>query len=223
MSSGRTSLLVGVLALATAGYFGLSALYGWKPLWREQEKAVAGHSSAASFDPTTGDTAVRDSSSEKAYGPLASSMDAQDAESPQPSHAPSAPLAGMAIDHVAAPDDDAPQHFLHKKFAVRDYHGFEFIVPAHAMAPKLQGKFKSFAQAGSAKVEVLLLNPQELNDLVTRHPGTFTFATDASNRGDVQWILTSPIFEAQKYYLIFRSSSGRFPITVDADFTISWE
>ena len=220
MRRGVTNLLAGILLLAIGGYFGLSALGEWKPFWRSQDAASAKRAPARSFDPTSGDAMIHSAASQKAYGPLASAADvpsAEDDETAPSASAPAVPSGPAPVDHVVVPEADAPRHFLHKRFTVNGYHGFEFIVPAHVIDPQLHGKFR----AGRA-VELLLLNPQELSNFAGHQPGTATFSTEASNDGEVNWMLNSPIFEAQKYYLIFHSASHS-SFTVNADFIVSWE
>ena len=69
----------------------------------------------------------------------------------------------------------------------------------------------------------MLLNPQEFEDLLHHRDGTATFSATGPDR-EVDWTLTPTILEAQRYYLVFRNSSGKSTAElVDVDFTISFQ
>jgi hypothetical protein len=159
------------------------------------------------------------------YGVLASS----DPGAPESSDAEPAPRprAPAAIDHIVAAPAFAPARFLHKRFSVTKFEGFELFIPAHTFHPKVHGTFKSIAPGGggreAAEINVLLLNEDEFGAFARGEDVTGRFSTEACVRGEVDWALNSPI-EAQRYYLIFNAASSR-PRNkiVDADFTISSE
>ncbi len=200
---------------------------GWKPLWQAQQANPAKRAAAQSFDPTGGDRVIHEATGQKAYGPLADAT--SEAPKPEGEDAPRAvptPQAAASIDHIMQPSSQGPGHFLRKRFSVTEYHGFEFEVPAHALHPELRGSFKSSVSGGGrdANVQVLLLDEQEFNNFARGEEGTVTFQTDPSDDGEVDWALNSPLFVAQKYFLIFRNASPhRRNKSVYADFTVSSE
>lgn len=190
-------------------------------MWRELAAEPPHHPSSI---PSPAADPALEASRLQVYGALASSAAASSANGANPADAPRpANHVHAAIDHIVAMPDAPPQHFLHRRFSVRGYQGFSFVVPPHASHPCLQGTYKSSAQ-GNADVEVLLLNQQEFSDFVHGQAGTATYSNDPSTGGQVNWILNSPLSQPQKYYLIFRNSPGgpRLKL-VDADFTISFE
>jgi hypothetical protein len=211
-------LLAGVLLLA-AGTFYLARIgRGWNPPWRQ-----AAPGASHKVEPEPGDPALVPANAQ-VYGVLASAGEASAPDAA--ADTPTAPVKAAAIDHVAPASANASVNFLHKKFAVNKYHGFELIVPAHTYHPKVHGTFKSYAPGGGSAADmiVMLLNEQEFGDFVRGEAGTASFSTDPSAGGQLDWALNSPMFEAQKYYLIFRSaSSGNRTRVVDANFTITSE
>ena len=221
MRSGFRNLSAGVLLLAGAAYLALHAAHGWTGSWGLQISS-ANHPATRSFDPTTGVSWIHDAASQKAYGPLASAMDQAPAAEGDTDTRPAArQVAGYsAIDHIAGTSQDAPGRFLHKRFSLAKYHGFEFVVPVHSIRPELRGKFTSH----QANIQVLLLNEEEFAVFARGEDGTVTFTTDPSDGGEVDWAINSPMAQPQKYFLIFRNVSRRGSGgVVDADFTQSWE
>jgi hypothetical protein len=229
MWSRYARLLIGGLLLAAGAYFILRVANGWKPLWHKQVAMHPESPDAPSPDDPDSPTAA---AKLHAYGPLASvandpSMQGDPADAASSAlRSPSHPHTAM--DHVVSAPSDAPKHFLHQRFALTTYQGFEFIVPAHAVYPRLHGTFKSLANGRSsgraANIDVLLLNRQEFSDFLSGENGTATFSNDASDGGEVNLALNSPISQPQSYYLIFRSASNSSRSKqVTADFTISFE
>jgi len=94
-------------------------------------------------------------------------------------------------------------------------HGrFRSVVAGHGALPTAQG----------ANIQLLLLNQQEFDNFSHGREETATFTSDPSDGGRVDWALASPLFEAQKYYLIFRNApEASSTKIVDADFTLSFE
>lgn len=221
MRSGFRNLSAGVLLLAGAAYLALHAAHGWTGPSGSQIPS-ANHPASQSFDPATGVSWIHDAASQKAYGPLASAMDQSPPAEAETDTAPAArPISGYsAIDHIAGASNDAPGRFLHKRFSLAKYHGFEFVVPVHSIRPELRGKFASH----QANIQVLLLNEEEFAVFARGEDGTVTFTTDPSDGGEVDWAINSPMAQPQKYFLIFRSASRHSSGgVVDADFTLSWD
>jgi hypothetical protein len=131
--------------------------------------------------------------------------------------------AASVFDHASALSTGAPNHFLHRRFSMKSSQVFKFEVPPHAIHPELRGTFRSVA-TGQSPVEVLLMNDEQFADLVNHKPESATFSFDASSRGAIDWVLTSPLVNRQTYYLVFRNSpEAPGPTIVDADFAINFE
>jgi hypothetical protein len=217
-------LLIGLLLLATGGYFLKSAIQGWKPLWRQS--TVAAHPAPAVTDALKSDLAT-EAAKLQAYGVLTNPALAQ-AEDAAPSAesntAAAAPVSARNryIEPVNRTPASGPNHFLHQRFSLRSYQGFAFEVPAHAIHPMLHGGFKSSAGGQNADIELLLLNQQEFDEFIHGRPGSATFTAEASDGGEVDWSLRSSVAEALKYYLVFRNPAARPRTTlVDANFTVN--
>ncbi len=229
MWSRSARLLIGAVLLATGAYFIWRASAGWKPLWQQQVAArPASPDTPTPEDPDSPTAAAK----LQAYGPLASVANdpAMRSDTGDASVSPSRSVthAHTTMDHVVSAPADAPKHFLHQRFALTTYQGFEFIVPAHATYPRLHGTFKSLANGRNsgrtANVDVLLLNQQEFSDFLRGDTGTATFTNAAADGGEIDLALNSPMYQPQRYYLIFRNASASSRAKqVTADFTISFE
>jgi hypothetical protein len=96
--------------------------------------------------------------------------------------------------------------------------------------PHLRGNYKSFvnqlgAQASddSANVDFLLLNEDQYADFVHGHAGEALFSADASHDQDVNVSLPPSQDQPEKYYLVFRNSTGgAAKKLVQADFTLDF-
>ena len=229
MWSRFTRLLIGAVLLATGVYFILRASTGGKPLWEQQ---VAAHPTSTDAPTPEDPDSPTAAAKLQAYGPLASVANdpALRGDTGEASSSPARTVnhAHTAMDHVVSAPADAPKRFLHQRFALTAYQGFEFVVPAHATYPRLHGTFKSLANGGSggrtANVDILLLNPQEFSDFLNGDTGTATFANASASGGQIDLALNSPMHQAQHHYLIFRNSPGGSRTKlVTADFVISFE
>ena len=229
---------MGLLLLSTAGYFSWRVVDGWQ------------HESSALF-PRAAATGAADRSSSEAQAPdpddvtnirPAAQVVSVYGNLIAPTHAPAAPANAQpipqasprqpsaAIDHVSNPLKD-PTARVHQRFAVETYRGFLFIVPPRTIHPQLHGTFRSSVAGNGAvltgrgaNIQVLLLNQQEFNNFAQGHEGSATFSNDPSEGGRIDWSLASPMFEAEKYYLIFRNSpNASSPKIIDADFTLAFE
>ena len=106
-----------------------------------------------------------------------------------------------------------------------------FIVPPRTIHPELQGSFQSIVAGNGAvptshraNIQIRLLNQQEFDHFAHGREETATFTNDPSDGGRVDRALVSSLFEAQKYYLIFRNSpQASSTKIVDADFTLCFE
>jgi hypothetical protein len=213
-----THLAIGIGLLAISGYFLLGVAFGWKVFWRQELWRTAHPAKPAKSvadDPLFGLT------DGTVYGVLNSEDGTQaddEAVPPQTSAPP--------IEHVA-PTVIAPNHFLHKRLLVTAYKGVEFVVPALALHPQLQGRFRSVAtnhtSDGSA-VELLLMTDREFATFVRNETQTTESSAFPSNHGAIDWKLGATYGKPQKYYLVFLNAfEGQGPVTVDADFTVSFD
>jgi hypothetical protein len=142
------------------------------------------------------------------------------------------PAASATIDHVVISPPKPPKSVVNKMFPVKNYEAFDFVVPAHTFAPKLEGSFQAFVKGSSdnivsnetADVDVLLLNEQEFDVFTHGKQGTATYTADPSHSQTVEVALAATVEEPRTYYLVFRNPPGG-PRTkfVKADFTARFE
>ncbi|MGA7358230.1 MAG: hypothetical protein WBW70_05215 [Candidatus Sulfotelmatobacter sp.] len=136
----------------------------------------------------------------------------------------------LPMDRVAPSPAASTQTVLHKTFSVNTSTTFRFEIPAHAAMPHLRGNYKSFvnqlgAQASddSANVDFLLLNEDQYADFVHGHAGEALFSADASHDQEVNVSLPPSQDQPEKYYLVFRNSTGGVAKKlVQADFTLDF-
>jgi hypothetical protein len=131
------------------------------------------------------------------------------------------------LDRVVVRKQLPPLHFLHQTFTVDKYQAFPFEVPPSTVMPKLHGTFQSFvkrpAEAVSdeaARVEVMLMSPEQYSDFVHGSHASVVYAVDPSYHQEVQYSLAPTGADAAKYFLVFRSNSGG-PKSVKADFEVT--
>jgi hypothetical protein len=229
---------IGFLLLATGGYFSWRVVDGWQhqPSALGPPAAASGAADASSSEAQAPDpndvTNLRPAAQVvSVFGNLISPAHAPAAQAnaaPIPQASPRQPSA--AIDHVRNPLKD-PTARVHQRFAVETYRGFLFIVPPHTIHPQLHGTFRSSIVGNGAvltgrgaNIQVLLLNQQEFSNFAQGHESAATFTNDPSDGGRIDWSLASPMFEAEKYYLIFRNSPNASSTKIiDADFTLAFE
>jgi hypothetical protein len=221
-------LLSGVLLLIVAGYFILRTTNEWKALWQREVSAAVREMEAPASD--SGDKDENDVTAAarlKLYGVLNQSS----AATPEASAAaPPRQVSPSALDHVNPAPNGAPTRLLHGRFSVRSYQAFAFEIPAHATHPRLHGTFKSYTKdpgpglGSAATVDVLLLKQEEFSAFAARGLGTASFSVTDSEGSDIDWVLDPVFRNPQKYYLVFRNSSGNSRVKgIAADFTISFE
>lgn len=219
-------LFIGAALLAVGAYFAADVARNGKVWWHQfagvgvptTNLAADAHRSAegaaASADP------ILNAANLQVYGVLGQKGEGAGGDDATPSR--DSRSASM-LDHASAVSTGAPNHFLHRRFSMKSSQVFKFEVPPRAIHPEVRGTFRSVA-TGESPVEVLLMNDEQFADLVNRKPESATFSFDASSCGAIDWVLTSPLVNRQKYYLVFRNSTeARGPTIVDADFTISFE
>jgi hypothetical protein len=215
-------LLTGIALLVVVTYFLRGAALGGK-IWLQQQSSVAAHSPKPAQSDSASDDSIASASNLKVYGVLAQQDVAASGDDAAPARSgPPAPF-----EHVNTVDAGAPNHFLHKRLAVKTSQVFAFEVPPHAICPELQGTFRSVAtrrNPGGGSVELLLLNEEEFATFTNNKPASTEFSLDPSSRGDIHFELNATFSNPQKYYLVFQNSSkGQGPSIVDTDFTISFE
>lgn len=123
-----------------------------------------------------------------------------------------------------------PNHFLHKTFKLSNYAKFEFEVPPHIGAPRLQGSFKSFLPGESsdgfgerANIDMLLMKPEDFEEFSHGRGGAPSYSITGVHSQDVDYLLPATMEQPQKYYLVFQNTSPKGPIkSVEADFTASF-
>jgi hypothetical protein len=160
--------------------------------------------------------------------PLASWMGKDESEPPGLEHF--APRKPHSSDHIAGSPVGSTNTILHRTFAVSRLIKVPFEIPAHAATPHLHGTFRSFvqqagAQSGddSANVDFLVLNQQQYTELVNGRPSEALFSADATHNQEVNLGLPVSEAEPQKYYLLFRNSSGEEgKKIVEANFTVDF-
>jgi len=235
MRSKWAHLGLGILLLAGGSLAVFRTAGGWKPAWQQPQVLAHQKADAQSFDPATGDPQISEAAKIHVYGALADGGSGQEGQAelqtPQESDSSASPLrdSSGAWDHVHSSPPGAPQHLLHRRFSVRTYREFEFVVPAHAVHPQLQGSYATLALGGdeargAVSVQVLLLTDDELREFLRGDDADFHFATSASARGEISWTLDPTVMGPQKYHLVFRNSSTPPQLELaDADFILSFQ
>jgi hypothetical protein len=121
-------------------------------------------------------------------------------------------------------------HFLHKTFRVGEYTKYDFEVPAHATAPKLQGNFKSFlpgtkpeSASEAANVDFMLMNADEFDAFVHSRGAMVRYSISAAHDQTIDYALPPTFENPVKYYVVFRNSSDpKQARMVAADFSVSF-
>jgi hypothetical protein len=133
----------------------------------------------------------------------------------------------LPADHVTLDPTPPQNNFLHKRFALKNYGEFTFIVPPYQASPRLHGFFRSWAEGGSTKdainVDLLLLNDREFEDFRGGRAGNSTYAVEATHNQAVDFAIASTTGAKRLYHLVFRIPDRSRNAVVDADFTLSFE
>jgi hypothetical protein len=216
--------MVGIALLVFAIYF-LREFVHHSTSWWRREMAASNHPAESSKSGSASDDPVLKASKPKVYGVLSAVAEETNADEAEPS-LPSGPPS--AVDHVSVLADATPNHFLHRRVTVKTYQGFAFVVPPHAVHPRLRGTLRCVVKPGNpgggSPVELWLMNEAEFASFARKEAATPTFAADASAQGKIDWNLSATFGDEQKYYLVFQNpSEGRGLRIVDADFTVSFE
>ena len=214
-------ILTGVALILAGGYLIVRVAHSLGGVWH---KEAAAKPTSKQHPPTEPDD-VNDAARLKVYGILAPHDDTESAGTDNRSALQTTgPVP--ALDLVDASPASGPHHLLHRRFSLRSYQGFRFVVPAHALHPRLEGTFRALPKSdgqSSTNVDVMLLNKQEFEDLLHQQGGTASFSA-AGPDGEVDWTLSPTFSESQNYYLVFRNSSEKSAAElVDVDFTISFQ
>jgi hypothetical protein len=134
-----------------------------------------------------------------------------------------------ARDRVAPSPVGTSQTVLHKTFSVKSSVTFPFEIPPHAVRPHLHGIFESFvrevhgASDETANVDFLIVNADQYADLASNRSGEALFSVDASHNQSVNLDLPASLDQPVKYYLVFRSATGKGPAkVVEADFHVDF-
>jgi hypothetical protein len=132
-------------------------------------------------------------------------------------------------ERVAPSPVGTSQTVLHKTFSVKSSVTFPFEIPPHAVRPHLHGIFESFVREvhgtsdDTANVDFLIVNADQYADLTSNRPSEALFSAEASHNQSVNVDLPASLAQPVKYYLVFRSASGKGPAkVVEADFHVDF-
>lgn len=108
------------------------------------------------------------------------------------------------------------QDFLKKPFSMQDFKSFELQVPAHCNSPRLHGDFRSSlsgekgsdAYGEAASVDVFLLDEKQFNNFQGTSDGAMQSIQNTTGQ-EIDWTLPANPERLQKFYLLFRDSSGQ--------------
>jgi hypothetical protein len=168
---------------------------------------------------------VTDAARLRVYGVLAPKGDKESTNFSGMREASSS-VSVSALDRVHTAPGSGPRRLFRSRLSLKSYRGFSFVIPPHAIRPRVEGTFKTLTTGNGRNflpVDVMLLNPEEFSDLIHQDgEGTASFATGGSD-GAVDWSLAPTFFAPQKYYLVFRNPSGTPAELVDVDFSISFD
>jgi hypothetical protein len=213
-------ILTGVALIFAGGYLIVRVAHSLGGVWHKEASVKP----TSKQNPPAEPDDINDAARLKVYGVLAP----HDEESAGTDNRSDLQTAGLApaLDIVDASPASGPHHLLHRRFSLRSYQGFRFVVPAHALHPRLEGTFRSRPKRdgqNATNVDVMLLNKQEFEDLLHQQGGTASFSAAGAD-GEVDWTLGPTFSEPQNYYLVFRNSSEKSDAElVDVDFTISFQ
>jgi hypothetical protein len=147
-------------------------------------------------------------------------------------------LAGCNRKQEAAKPSESPtvrcsapseQDFLKKTFSMADFKAFELQVPAHCNSPRLHGDFKSSLSGDqdnhpsdeAASLDVFLLDEKHFTQSST--DGAIQSVQNTNGQA-IDWTLPSNSENLQKFYLLFRDSSGQVKTkVVEPNLTLSME
>lgn len=123
----------------------------------------------------------------------------------------------------------ASLNLVRSTFSVSRYTKFEFEVPAHSATPKLEGTFAAAGKKGGnevaddAKIDFLVMTPDEFELFAKGRGGTSTYSVTDAHSQKVEYALPSTLESAQKYYVVFRNPTAKtHPVSVTADLTVSF-
>ena len=122
----------------------------------------------------------------------------------------------------------AEPDFLKKTFSMQDFKAFELQVPAHCNSPRLHGDFKSSLSGDQdnrsndeASLDVFLLDEKHFTQAST--DGAIQSVQNTEGQA-IDWTLPSNPENLQKFYLVFRDSSGQVKTkVVEPNLTLSME
>ncbi|MGB8012917.1 MAG: hypothetical protein WCF68_14990 [Terriglobales bacterium] len=219
----RLHLLLGIASLAIAAFFFREVAHGGKGLLQQTWAMM--HPARSAKPGSAGDDSDDNT---KVYGVLGEHGEADDGDDGDSGSSSGLPPPVDRIAPFTAADAGTPNHFLHKRLSVKTYQFFEFVVPAHAIRPELQGTFQSVATrqnpSGGPAVEVLLLDREEFSRFVNHKSVSAMLSSNSSRGGEIYWKLSAPVNKPRKYYLVFwNPAEGQGPRIVDADFSVIFE
>ena len=118
---------------------------------------------------------------------------------------------------------------LNRTFRVRKAVQLSFEVPAHALTPRLNGRYRSFLKAGAepgedeAEIELLVLDEGQYREFLANRTGEAVFTAEQSSDQQVNAYLPPTLDRAQSYHLVFlNNSKGPERKFVEADFHVEF-
>ena|SRR5581483_3085126 len=114
-----------------------------------------------------------------------------------------------------------PVTLVHGQFKIATYKTFEFEVPPHTIAPRLDGNFETASEGSN--IDFMVMTQEEFEEFSHGRGGTSRYSVTNSPAQTIEYALPSTLESAQKYYVVFRNPGGRqAPMLVNANLTASF-
>lgn len=130
-------------------------------------------------------------------------------------------------DHILPSPVGTNSVVVRKTFPLASSVSFSFIIPAHAVSPKLKGTYRSFMgqqevqdSEETADIDVQVLNEQQHTALRSGRPADAVFNSDTAHDQDINFDLPASHDQPVRYYLVFRNDPRDGKKIVRADFTV---
>ena len=130
-------------------------------------------------------------------------------------------------DHILPSPVGTNSVVVRKTFSLASAANFPFIIPAHAVSPRLKGSYRSFVgQQGvqdseeTADIDLLVLSEQQYTALHSGRPADAVFTSDPAHDQDINFDLPASHDQPVRYYLVFRNDPRDGKKIVRADFTV---
>ena len=130
-------------------------------------------------------------------------------------------------DHILPSPVGTNSVVVRKTFSLGSAVNFPFIIPAHAVSPRLKGTYRSFVgQQGvqdseeTADIDLLVVNEQQYTALHSGRPADAVFTSEPAHDQDINFDLPASHDQPVRYYLVFRNDPRDGKKIVRADFTV---